>query len=366
MKFNALTTLGTAAVLAASIASVLASVDAAPRIEKNNPLRVSVNALGNGQVEVIVTNTSRKTARIPSWQLPSAAGQANLFAVSRDGEKVRYEGMLAKRGVPTAADFKILRPGQSDRAVIDLGASYDLSKVGNYTVTYAAPLQFASMSGGSMLKQANGNAMVAQGAPIRMWVDGMSAKRFLRDERGASKAGAATAVVNGVTFSGCTSTQTTQAGQAVVDARGYTENAKSYLNAGTTGPRYTTWFGAYTSSRYSTAKQHFVSIDSAMDQNAGQIKINCACSGSEYAHVFKAKPYEIFVCKAFWPAPAKGTDSKAGTLIHEMSHFTIVADTDDWAYGQTAAKNLANTNPTNALDNADNHEYFSENTPAQN
>ena len=366
MKFNALTTLGTAAVLAASIASVLASADAAPRIEKNNPLRVSVNALGNGQVEVVVTNISRKTARIPSWQLPSAADQSNLFAISHDGEQVRYEGMLAKRGVPTAADFKILRPGQSDRAVIDLGVNYDLSKVGNYTVTYAAPLQYASMSGGNMLKQSNGSAMVAQAAPIRMWVDGMSAKRFLRQPPATSKGSASTTVVNGVTFSGCSATQTTQAGQAVVDARGYTANAKGYLNAGTTGPRYTTWFGAYTSTRYSTAKQHFTSIDTAMNQSGGQIKINCACSGSEYAHVYANRPYEIFVCKAFWPAPAKGTDSKAGTLIHEMSHFTVVAGTNDWVYGQTAAKNLANTNPDNALNNADNHEYFAENNPAQN
>ena len=58
-----------------------------------------------------------------------------------------------------------------------------------------------------------------------------------------------------------------------------------------------------------------------------------------------------------------GTDSKAGTLIHEMSHFTVVAGTDDHAYGQTAARNLAKSNPKLAVDNADSHEYFAENTP---
>ena len=173
-------------------------------------------------------------------------------------------------------------------------------------------------------------------------------------------------MVNGVTFAGCSSTQINQSGQAVVDARGYTQNARNYLTAGTVGPRYTTWFGAYTSSRYATAKQHFDAIDNAMDQSSGQVKINCACNGSEYAHVYPTRPYEIFVCRAFWPAPAKGTDSKAGTLIHEMSHFNVVASTNDWVYGQSAAKNLANTNPTNAIDNADNHEYFAENTPSQN
>jgi peptidyl-Lys metalloendopeptidase len=59
-----------------------------------------------------------------------------------------------------------------------------------------------------------------------------------------------------------------------------------------------------------------------------------------------------------------GTDSKAGTLVHEMSHFNVVAGTDDHAYGQSAAKSLALSNPDLALNNADSHEYFAENTPA--
>jgi peptidyl-Lys metalloendopeptidase len=46
-----------------------------------------------------------------------------------------------------------------------------------------------------------------------------------------------------------------------------------------------------------------------------------------------------------------------------MSHFNVVASTDDWVYGQAGAKNLAITNPTQAIDNADNHEYFAENNP---
>jgi peptidyl-Lys metalloendopeptidase len=103
-----------------------------------------------------------------------------------------------------------------------------------------------------------------------------------------------------------------------------------------------------------------------MDQSGGQIAINCGCNQSYYAYVYPTRPYEIFVCRAFWSAPNTGTDSKAGTLIHEMSHFNVVAGTDDWAYGQTAARNLASSDPAKALDNADNHEYFAENTPSQN
>ena len=158
----------------------------------------------------------------------------------------------------------------------------------------------------------------------------------------------------------------TTATSAVNAARSYSENAKGYLNTGTVGPRYTSWFGAYTTTRHATARTHFVDIDAAMDQNSGQIKINCGCNQSYYAYVYPTRPYEIFVCRAFWTAPMTGTDSKAGTLIHEMSHFNVVAGTNDHVYGQSGARSLAISDPDAALDNADNHEYFAENTPSQN
>ena len=82
--------------------------------------------------------------------------------------------------------------------------------------------------------------------------------------------------------------------------------------------------------------------------------------------MYPNQPYKIYVCKVFWSAPMAGTDSKAGTLIHEMSHFDVVAATDDFVYGQSGAKNLAITDPNKAVNNADNHEYFAENTPFQN
>ena len=53
----------------------------------------------------------------------------------------------------------------------------------------------------------------------------------------------------------------------------------------------------------------------------------------------------IYLCSVFWTAPLTGTDSKAGTLIHEMSHFNVVASTDDYVYGQTGAKSLAISEP---------------------
>ena len=94
------------------------------------------------------------------------------------------------------------------------------------------------------------------------------------------------------------------------------------------------------------------------------------CPGTEYAdayaYVYPNQAYRVYLCGAFWAAPNAGTDSRAGTIIHEVSHFTVVADTDDLAYGQTAAKSLAISSPSRAIRNADSHEYFAENTPARN
>lgn len=361
------------------LAGSAAIATAAPPSAKNNPLRVSmVAAPGNaagflGAVEVSITNTSRHAVRVPRWELPSDFVEAKLFQVSRDGVPVQYEGPMIKRGLPGPADFAILRGGETYRAVVDLSGSYDMAKSGQYVVTFSSPLQHASLSNGQMLKQPTGGPMLARSAPLSLWVDGS-------DQLGLAKAGTSGKGKpcnpnkqdcgggggTGITYVGCSATQISGAGSAVTAARNYTENAKGYLNAGTTGPRYTTWFGAYTSSRYNTVQQNFVAIDAAMDQDDGSIKINCGCNQNYYAYVYPTRPYEIFVCRAFWSAPTTGTDSKAGTLVHEMSHFNVVAGTDDHVYGQSGAKSLAISDPAKAVDNADNHEYFAENTPFQN
>lgn len=363
----------------AVLAGAIAAVTAAPVTPVSNPLRVSLTAVNNvatigsarrgfsGQVDVTVTNASGRTVRVPRWELPAHTPGASLFAISVDGEQIRYEGRMIKRGLPTAADFVVLRPGQSFTSRVDLASAYDLSRTGQYTVSYVAPLQFASTSDGTMLNDASGVPWAAQSAPLQVWVNGNArlGADSIQSLRKAPEVGAA-AVVGGVNYVGCSSTRINTLGSAISAARGYSENAKGYLNEGRTGSRYGTWFGAYTTSRYSTARSHFTSIDSAMDRSDGSITINCGCTDSYYAYVYPNRPYEIFVCNAFWSAPTTGTDSKAGTLIHEMSHFTVVAGTDDHAYGQSAAKRLATKKPTRALDNADNHEYFAENTPALN
>jgi peptidyl-Lys metalloendopeptidase len=366
----------TACLVAGLVALSGAAVAARPATgTMSNPLRIGMvaDSIGNrafmGTVEFKVTNTSRETLKVPSWQLPSGTLDTNLFKVFRNGQAVAYTGPMIKRAAPTEADYVVLRPGESKLVSVDLGQAYDLSRPGQYTVQFNTYLQGARSESGRAVASGNGGLVKLQSAPLRLWVDAENPLQKLRSGGMVSaqgKPGTGGTVVNGVTYIGCSSTQITGAGNAVVSARTYTENAKGYLAAGKVGTRYTTWFGAYTSSRWTTANQHFVSIDAAMDQTGGQVAINCGCNQNYYAFVYPTKPYEIHVCKAFWTAPNTGTDSRAGTLIHEMSHFNVTAGTDDVVYGQSGAKSLAISDPDQALNNADSHEYFAENNPAGN
>lgn len=59
------------------------------------------------------------------------------------------------------------------------------------------------------------------------------------------------------------------------------------------------------------------------------VAVDCGCDEAYFTYVYPDQPYVIYVCNAFWSAPATGSESKAGTLVHEMSHFNVVAGTDD-------------------------------------
>lgn len=337
-----------------------------------NPLSISMLADSSsaqafmGTVEFKITNNSSSVLKVPYWQLPSASEEGKLFQVFHNGKAATYLGPMIKRPAPTEADMVTFQPYETKLISVDLSKSYDLSKGGDYTVSFLSYLHGARTTTGHRLTASNGRMASLQSVPLKLWVDGSNRLNQLKPGADSNARGGTTTTSGGVTYVGCSSTQITSAAAGVAQARVYSEDGKGYLAANKQGARYTTWFGAYSTGNYSTVNQHFVAIDAAIDQSGNQIKINCGCRKNYYAYVYPNSPYEIFVCNAFWSAPTAGTDSKGGTLIHETSHFTVVAGTDDWVYGQAGAKNLALTNPTNAIDNADSHEYFAENTPAQN
>jgi peptidyl-Lys metalloendopeptidase len=313
-------------------------------------------------VNVTITNTSSSPQYVLKWHTPFGGEiEESLFEITRDGVKVPYLGAHYKRPAPTAADYYLLKPGADTSAKVELSAMYDMSITGDYTISYntkSLSLFSAELSG-------HGHGAVQQeigemkSAPVSIWIDGSKPRGTLPKTTTIDDMKAA---AGSLAFNKCTASQQSEVTQALSAGLAMATSGDAYMASGPVGQRYNKWFGATDSGRVATVKAHFVALKDAFANKP--VTVDCGCKKTYYAYVFPTQPYVIYVCKAFWTAPMTGTDSKGGTLVHEMSHFNVVAGTDDWVYGQSGAASLAISNPANAIDNADSHEYFGENTPA--
>lgn len=295
-------------------------------------------------VDVAVTNTSGHAVKVLKWQLPSQRLQGPLFRIIKeDGTPASYVGPLVKRAAPRAEDYVHIEAGQTLKYRVELTGSYELGN-GQHTIEYVAHGRHGN------------EAVLSSATALHLWTSGRSAPAPVTESNEA--------VAASITYTGgCTSSEKSSLVSAVNAATNYATASNSYLAGTPSGTqRYVKWFGTFSSSRWSTVHTHFSNEENAFKTKP--LTLDCSCNDSgTYAYVYANSPYKIYLCGAFWSAPMTGTDSKGGTLVHEMSHFNVVAGTDDWAYGQSAAASLARSNPTRAVDNADSHEYFAENSP---
>lgn len=310
---------------------------------------VAVGANDDVTVTVTLTNNAKRAVKLLSWYAPAEELEEDLFVVTRAGQPVEYIGPHYKRPAPEAKDFVVLAPGKSVTREVSLSNFYDLSKTGDYQIRYAADLRTVNGKEPASLESNDAS----------LWIEGRA-----NQNPDAKVASGTQNFTSSVAFNKCTTTQQSTVMQALGSSSTMIDNAVAYLNgtAPSGTPRYTTWFGAFSSNGWGTAQNHMTAIKGVIDSKP--MTFDCGCKKQYYAYVYPNQPYTVYLCSVFWSAPLSGTDSKGGTIIHETSHFTVVAATDDYAYGQTNAKALAKSDPSKALFNADNHEYFSENTPS--
>lgn len=302
-----------------------------------------------------IKNDTGRDLQVLYWQTALRGVYNDLFDVRLDGKPVEYIGRDYKWATPQAHDFILVRAGETLGADVDLASYYDLSQSGEYTVRFRAGLA------GALRGEREALAAVAGQDALRSNRLAIAVERDPALEAALAPLESDALAYLTPGFVSCSSSRQSTLRSALGAAETMALKARNYLNAGTVDSGYTNWFGTYNSSRYSTVRTHFQSIYTAA--NARTVTFYCDCTDSAYAWVYKNQPYRIHLCNAFWSAPLTGTDSKGGTLVHELSHFTVVADTDDWAYGQSACRSLASSNPNRATDNADSHEYFAESRP---
>ncbi|MCG3267677.1 M35 family metallo-endopeptidase [Yoonia sp. I 8.24] len=139
-------------------------------------------------------------------------------------------------------------------------------------------------------------------------------------------------------------------------------------------PEYEHWFGEYSAENAETVRANLKSIVGAI--RSGNVIAHCdpngfdGCSGSTYAWVYPDEHFLMHLCPPFFSLPpltalqpgARRSDNgtREGTIVHELSHFIRVADTDDHCYSRSDCADMARTDVRRALDNADSYQYFTE------
>lgn len=285
---------------------------------------------------------------------------------SRDGAAVAYRGRVVKHAVPVATDYVHLAPGGSYASTVDLAGDYDLSRPGSYTVRLGSDrvrLRAGVLSGGSSEPALTEVPVRGSSARFRSSAGVAASAVAAAARRAAASAPVSTATVQvaGVTlvFRSCSSARQGVLKQAVSDAAAYSAHASTWLSGHPSGGgTYGTWFGRYSPSRFSRVSGAFSGISAELTGRT--VTLDCSSTAPYMAYVYPDDAYTIYLCPGYWPAPARGYDSRAGTLVHESSHFTVNGGADDVVYGIDEGIQLAGTHPDDAVRNADNIEHFAE------
>ncbi|KAK1235362.1 hypothetical protein PQX77_001421 [Marasmius sp. AFHP31] len=277
------------------------------------------------------------------FTISNAEGASPAFTGARAKFVPEY---VVKNNIEDA--FVVLEPGASFELEHDLSASYNFTAPGEGAYDIRASNLFLYVNPAT---NEIAELQATEEAPLTASFTGTLSNARRHAKR--------------ITYQSCSSTQQSQLVSAASAAASYASSAASYLSSHTSSTtRYVSWFGTYDSGRHTTVLNHFNAIKGY--PFSGSVTYDCSCTDSgTYAYVYPDEYGTIYLCGAFWAAPNTGTDSRGGTLIHESSHFTRIAGTDDVVYGQSGARSLARSNPANAIRNADSHEYFAENNPAE-
>jgi len=330
-------------------------------------------------INMQITNVGKSPVQLLFWNTPFDGGVKNdIFSViDQSGQRATYLGIMAKRGPPALSSFRPLMVNQNISIGFDLSESYQL-KTGsdsNYSIRFDSMVHYLPGLSLNIVHPSSSDSSNTV-SYSHVLLDTLTMTPLSSDSINiVLKDGyqlhppPRPHTNNGVGFSfiSCTTDRQSQINTAVTTAKSMASSSLSYLTSSSCDSAFVTWFGRYTgSSRWSMIQQNFNRISAKL--NSGVFNVNCAgpsCSSDTFAYVYPTdSSFTVYVCGAFWSAPNYvAYDSKPGTLIHEMSHFSVIGGTQDHTYGTSSAKDLASRQPDKAVNNADNHEYFAESSP---
>ena len=322
------------------------------------------------RVEFDLANREDQDLYILTWYTPLEGLISDCLRVERDGERLYYDGLLAKRGEPTRENYVLVPAGRKVSNVFDLNSAYDVSDPGHYSVALETEVRdffFASpalsleeliatrqLSPGQSLQSNEERFIIIPGEGRRLLTKGEEARELApppsEEELMLENVG-----VREPTVSGGTAGNQAEARQAHFDTYDLCIRAMDML---ANDDVYREWFGIFSDQRLQRVMNNFSRIKNQMESRTFTYAVSgpeCKINMHAYTHMGIT---QIWLCDPFWNSPPVGRDSKASTLLHEHSHAS--ASTQDLIYNRDDCRALAQVNPDKAVINASNYEYFAE------
>jgi len=313
----------------------------------------------NYDVQFSITNVHSDPLVLLKWNTPLdrlSPFPSDMFYIRplQGGKSPVYVGTVQKR-FPVPFDFVTIRPNETLKVTLDLLAGYWFPSIGEYEVMFSASV-FVHAGLVDIMELDAFESLALASTPISVAITNLAPM---------PKLFSSTAPLKGIAFENCSKELEQLSETANNSALAIVDNVIKYLDERSCDDadlsRYITWFGVCDVQRYRTVAGNFAAIKTRMTTGYRMFCNPSGCGGGVYAYVYPNDPtFTVYVCGGYVNARNCDIDSKAGTIIHEISHFNSVAGTNDHAYGVTNCQNLARNQPQRAVNNADNHEYMAE------
>ena len=340
-------------------------IETSPRHNNDEPVEIKFEIINDTAEDIYVLK----------WQTPLEGLKSDCLKVMVNGHRVKYDGKLVKRREPRKQDYVLIKAGESLSKTIDLSVAYNVSEQGEYEVTFdERKLVILPPEGGAGLEGLSDlapetttlevipqptNFYIEAGAEPRQTIgQRMRAELEKKMELNDLVLEAAIPQLQDIGFVGGTGGQKNA-------VRAAHENAYNYVKAGleqlNNNENYKEWFGNHTAIREEKVRKRLLAVKNAMESKTFVYDLSgdAECADGDFAFTFFGVS-AIWFCSLFWDAPARGIASKAGTIVHEHTHSSAEVEDIRDMYGVEACRKLAIEKPDDALNNADNYEFFVE------
>merc|ERR1711865_935665 len=341
------------------------------QLDAVNPIIDLTNGDDEFHLAFTVFNPTEKDVKFCIRDTPLEGVQSKLFMVHNpEGKVMEYRGKDVKRdAVPSEDEYKIVKAGESISRRVRLSRRYQLDGDGLYYIRVRQPrdghMQYTDIMRTQTTVFVKGTAEHEARDQQRQTdretaAGGKGAKVPIIDKNGKVPIVDELADTTTIQFDSCSSSKQAELRNWHEDARGKIQRA-SACSTTSCSDAVDTWFGASTTqaSFADNARSQFITMNSVLDNT--QYKCQGASgpcsSGRTYAYVYPTDTTQkVYICDFTFNYP--DYSEKVQTVIHELSHFNHIGNTNDNAYGESTCINLAQSNFQAAIQTADNVGYF--------